>query len=212
MFSLDEILFDPEPHTYTYRGKLVDSVTQTIQLSGLGDDFSHVPEDRMTYARRRGNMVHAACHYYDDGDLDLETVDPKIRGYVDAYIKFRTEKPIKVIAVEKKMVTLDFGPYALAGTPDLVCWMDGRRVVVDRKTSQHMSKAMGLQTAGYKILWNVKNPKAPVSERYGLRLEITGKYKLVAHADPDDAAAFMDCLGAAASEKKMGRWRVKYGR
>lgn len=209
MFSLDEILFDEEPHTYSFRGKPYDSVTQVIRLAGLGDDFSMVNAERMEYAQRRGRMVHLACQYYDDGELDMATVHESIKGYVSAYVLFRKERPLKVVANEKRLLSLRLG---VAGTPDLVCFMDGRRSVIDRKTSQHMSKAMGIQTGGYKTLWNDIFPTTPVHDRYGLRLEIGGQYRLIRHEDPDDEPAFLDSVNDARSEKKMMPWRLKYGR
>jgi hypothetical protein len=208
MLSLDEIIFDEEPHTYTFRGRRYDSVTQVIQLAGLGYDWSVVPQDRLEYAQRRGRLVHMACHYIDDGDLKLESVAEEIRGYVEAYFLFRAECAIKPIAVEKKMVSEAMG---LAGTPDLVCFLRGQRVVIDRKTSQIMSKSMGLQTAGYKALWNALFPNTPIRERYGLRLEKTGKYKLFPHDDYEDDLAFFEAISHARSIKRMEGWIKKYG-
>lgn len=205
MLNQDEILFAEESHIYSYHGEKFLSVTQVIRLAGLGDDFSAVPGPVMARAQRRGSMVHLATQFYDEGCLDMATVHESIRGYVDAYIQFRKDRPIKVIEVEKRMVDVGLG---LAGTPDLICFMGGRRCVIDKKTSQAMSKSMGLQTAGYKMLWNAQHPFQPVYDRYGLRLEKSGKYKLVAHDDYDDELAFADCLGR--EEDKIKHWRLKY--
>jgi hypothetical protein len=207
MLSLDEILFDEEPHTYTYRGQKYDSVTQIINQGGLGDDFSHVDPVRLEYCQRRGRMVHLACQYYNDGELNLETVHESIRGYVEAYILFRLECKIKVIACERKLITteLDF-----AGTPDLIAWMGGHRAVIDLKTSQSLSPRVRLQTAGYSLLWNKTYPTNPVKERYGLRLGKDGKYSLIQHTDPDDERAFIDTRLHAQSEQRMILWRTKY--
>ncbi len=205
---LDEILFEEEAHAYSYRGRRYNSVTQAIRMAGLGDDFSAVPQDRMEYAQRRGNMVHQACHYFDEGDLDPNSIDPEIRGYVEAYVAFTQACPVKPIAVEKRMVHPGL---ELAGTPDLIAFMRGQRVVIDRKTSQHMSKSMGLQTAGYKLLWNTLNPREPIRERYGLRLEKNGKFKLVPHEDYEDEIAFKDALAHSRSMERMQQWSVKYG-
>lgn len=210
ILPLDEIIFEEEPHTYTFRGRQFLSVTQVIRLAGLGPDFSRVPEDRLEYAQRRGVMVHKACHYYDEGDLALDSIDAAIRGYVEAYIAFRAIKTLKVIASEKRMV--EAATLNVAGTPDLVCWMNGRRAVVDRKTSQTMTKSMGIQTAGYKLLWNWTHPISErVQDRFGLRLGKNGVPKLIPHNDPDDELAFLDALRFAKVERNMQPWREKYG-
>lgn len=209
VLAFDEILFEEEPHRYTFRGKPYNSVTQAMRLGGLGDDFSKVSPERMEYAQRRGNMVHTACQYYTEGDLKLDSLDPAIRGYVDAYILFTQDCPVKPIAVEQKLVHIGL---ALAGRPDLVGFMRGQRVVIDWKTSQHMSKSMGVQTAGYKILWNACHPTQPIRERYGLRLEKNGKYKLFPHEDYEDELAFRDVLAHSQSAERMQQWMVKYAR
>lgn len=234
----DEILFDEEPHTYHFRGELYGSVTQVIRKAGLGDDFSKVNPAVMEVAQRRGRMVHLACQYYDDGDLVLSSVHESILGYVEAYMKFRAQKKIKVIANEKRIIS-PFGcrncghgggvhtlggicvegvcrchsyteGLGIAGTPDLVCWMDGARVVIDRKTAQMMSPSMGLQTFGYMEIWNLANPTKLIGERYGIRLSKDGRYKLVRHDDPDDGPAFMDLLHHARSIDRMKKWVTKY--
>lgn len=215
LLSLDEIIFEAEPHTYTIRNKVYQSVTQTIGLAGLGEDFSMVNPERLERARRRGDMVHLACQYYAEGLLDIETVHESIRGFVQGYIKFRKKRPMKVLALEKRMAIAwkEHGEdLYLAGTPDLVCFMDGVRCVIDLKTSQGMTRGMGLQTAGYKILWNMLYPKAPIKERFGLKLTKTGDFKLIPHIDPDDETAFKDLWRHAASVQRIDPWLKKYSK
>lgn len=210
----DEILFDEEPHTYTYRNKVYKSVTQYIRAAGLGPDFSMVSKERMEYAQARGRLVHLACQYYNEGDLNMDSVHPAIRGYVEAYISFRKMRSLTVIAAERRMIWEGSG---LAGTPDLVCFMAGIRAVIDLKTSQSMSPSMRLQTVGYKYLWNRVYITQPIRERYGLRLQDNGKFKLVPHEDYEDEIAFVDALNEvkgtedAGRAKRMERWKVKYG-
>lgn len=207
LLSLDEILFDEEPHVYRFKGKEYPSVTQVIRRAGLGECFSAVPQDRMEYAQRRGRMVHLACQYVDENDLNWGSIDASIHGYVQAYIRFLKECPIVPVAIERRMVDVKLG---IAGTPDLICFLRGQRAVVDRKTSQVMGKSMGLQTAGYKILWNAINPTQPVRERYGLRLEKTGKYRLVPHERFEDEEAFQWAVRHARSEMEGHQWRQIY--
>ena len=207
VIEASEILFDAEAHSYRVGGKEYDSVTQVIRLAGIGDDFSMVSKEVMESAQIRGRLVHMACQFFDDGELDPQSVAEPIQGYVDAYMRFRHEIKIIPLAVEQKMVSEEMG---LAGTPDLICFLNGRRSVVDRKTSQYMSKSMGLQTAGYKILWNDLRPGAPVYDRYGLKLSNDGSYKLIRHEDGDDEPAFMAALKVARAKRAMMRWEEKY--
>ena len=204
-----DILFDEEPHSYTVKGIKVLSVTQTIALAGLGPDFFLVPPAVLKMAQDRGSAVHLACAFMDAGELDWSTVDPRIIGYVKAYEKFRKECPMKTVAIEKKLSAM-IGPYQLAGTPDLIGFIKGRRAVVDLKTSQTMSKSMGLQTAAYRLLWCYSNPRQLLHDRYGLQLKKDGTYKLIPHEDPDDEQAFLAALEYANAKKKIERWKEKY--
>lgn len=208
MLTADDILFLEEPHSYIVKGKRFESVTQKIRAAGLGDDFSAVPPMILAQKQLFGKHVHMACQYYDEGTLDMRTVYPAIQGYVQAYIKFRNERVLRVIAVEERMAYI---PLKLAGTPDLVCFMGGRRVVIDRKTSQHMSPSMGLQTFGYKFLWEMIYPNQMIYGRYGLRLSADGNYRLIPHMDPDDEIAFLDVLGRPEAAERMPQWINKYG-
>jgi hypothetical protein len=209
LLALDEIVFDEEPHTYTVGGKRFVSVTQAIRTAGFGPDFSAVPLELMEYAQDRGRLVHMACQYYNDGDLDLGTVDEKIRGYVEAYIDFRLHCSMKVSYVEKRLAWVALG---LAGTPDMVCFINGRRAVVDLKTSQNLGKDAGLQTAGYQILHELNFPNQMIYGRYGLRLGKDGKFKLIPHERETDLMAFRDCLDYAKAKAAKDRWNETYGR
>lgn len=205
--SDDDIVFLKEPHQYVVRGKTIPSATQVIEAAGLGEDFSLVPPRILELARQRGDAVHLACAYLDAGELDWGTVDPRIMGYVEAYVAFRKALPVKTVVVEKRMAA-SLGGILLAGTPDLVGFINGRRSVVDLKTGQNADA--GLQTAGYKTLWDAAHPSQPIYDRYALRLRKDGTYKLIAEENPDHIPMFLDALEYAAAKKKMERWMQKY--
>lgn len=167
-----------------------------------------VPPLVMEEAQRRGRKVHLACQYYDEGILDINTVDDTIKGFVFAYIRFREDCKIKPIDIEKPLLC---NRLKYAGTPDLVCWISGKRAIIDRKTAQTMSPSMGLQTAGYKILRESLFPKEFMAERYGLRLQSNEKYKLFPHDRTEDLLAFRDCLELSKSKTRVDEWRGFYG-
>lgn len=212
-----DIVFQREPHTYLIKGKRVRSVTQVIEDAGMGEDFSLVPAAIMKVAQSRGIAVHQACALVDEGDLDHNSVDRRIKGYVAAYIRFRATSPIRTIQVETRMGAMIMGygdrPVLtlVAGTPDWVCWFQGKRCIIDLKTCQTMGKAGGLQTMGYKKIWEASHPNQLIHARYGLRLSREGNYKLFPHEDPDDDQAFMDILDYTGAQEKRDRWVEKYG-
>lgn len=206
LLPLDEIVFLEEPHSYHLRGKEYPSVTR-ILTQVLGDAFAGVPQDRLEFAQNRGNMVHMAVELLTAGELDWTSVDPRIEGYVRAAERFHFECPGKIVYTEKRMVDSASG---LAGTPDIVKFIQGRRSLIDYKTSQQMYPRMRLQTAGYKKLHNAQYPNAPIYDRYGLRLQSDGYYKLVPHDDHDDEAAFEAFFEESKSIAKAEKFRSKY--
>lgn len=200
-----DILFDPEPDAYKDPLERI-SVTGIIRWGGFGEDFSMVPRDVMQYALERGRIVHKACEYLDSGELDITTVDARVRPYVTAYSQFLSECHVRPIAVEKRLF---FGP--VAGTPDLVAFINGVRSIVDRKTGDCAGKYARLQSAGYKELWELNYPNALIGMRYGLKLCQNGSYRLVPHQDPDDIYAWRDIKSYVLAEQRIAKWMQKYG-
>lgn len=207
-----EIIFTEEPRLYWMAGESYKSVTGLLGGAGISPNFNFVPPRLLEHAIARGNAVHLATHLLDEGKLDEDTVDPQIAGYVDAYRLFRRECRIAMIAREQKTVsTLGFGM-----RPDIVAWICGRRAIVDLKTAQNLGKSTGPQTAGYKIGWNSIHPRERIEDRYGLRLQANGMYKLIPYEKPEDEHCFMDCLALSAKPtpellERITNWRSKYG-
>lgn len=206
LLALDEIVFSEEPHLYRYRGKDYRSVTDRIKAV-LGDEFADVPPDRLEFAQNRGTMVHLAAALLVAEELDWNTVDPRIEGYVRAVERFHVECPGKIVYFEKSLVSPELD---LAGRPDIVKFIRGRRSLIDYKTSQQMNPRMRLQTALYKKLHNAVFPNQPIYDRYGLRLQPDGFYKLVPHEDPDDEPAADAILAAAQAIDRAAQWKLKY--
>lgn len=206
LLPLDEIIFQQEPRLYLHRGKGYRSVTDYI-TEILGDPFADVPQDRLEFCQGRGNAVHLAGALLVDGELDWNTVDPRIEGYVRAIELFHKECPGKIVYSERRLVSTTVG---VGGTPDLVKFIRGRRSLIDYKTSQQMTPRMRLQTAGYEVIHNDQFPNQPIYDRYGLRLNPNGTYKLIPHDNPDDLPAFRAFMAEAKAKEAAAFWKAKY--
>lgn len=206
LLPLDEIVFQQEPRLYRFRGKGYRSVTDYI-TEVLGDPFADVPEDRLTFCQGRGNAVHIGAALFVDGELDWNTVDPRIEGYLRAVERFHNDCPGRVVYTEKRLVAPELG---LAGTPDIVKFVRGRRALIDYKTSQQMYPRMRLQTVGYKKIHDFLFPNQPIYVRYGLRLQPDGFYKLIEHDDPQDEMAFDAFIAEAKAKEVAAGWKLKY--
>ena len=90
-----EVVFDKATHTYTVNGERWPSVTQILRDAGLINTRFYD-----TAARDRGSMVAQAIEYANDGDLDESSLDPQLRGYVEAWRKFLDDTSATVVESE----------------------------------------------------------------------------------------------------------------
>lgn len=201
-----EVVFDEDAHTYSQGGVLVPrSVSGLLKKYGLTIDYSKVPAHHLELARQRGKAYAEGRRLIVQGqELDPSTVDPRIEGYITAFQTFWQECDVKLIETEIPRVS----PLGFGFTADIFCWVNGVRSVIDDKATFKVPKSVGPQTAGYKIGRNSLYAFEPIIDRYALHVRKDGTYRFKQLEDPDDEAAFMDCLNA---DIKLEKWRKKYG-
>lgn len=145
-------------------------VTEILRRSGLVDATWFSEE-----ARARGQAIHTATRYLDEGDLDWGTVAPGIIPRVRQYQRYLDEVQPEILAVEEGV---ENRPLGYVGHLDRRVRIGGREGVLDIKPpSQEPWHA--LQVALYAGCFAV--PMA----RWTLHLSDTG-YKLVEHRDRRD--------------------------
>ena len=85
-----------------------------------------------------GNRVHKAIEEFNLNKFD-ESKDPAIWPWLETYVRWTHERLIRVIAVEKTVVSKRWG---FGGTIDLIAEVRGIRspVIVDYKTQEYSSK------------------------------------------------------------------------
>jgi len=180
------LLFEEATHTYRFDGAVVPSVTQI--LAPL-NDLSFVDPQVLEYKRQLGTAVHKATELYDLGDLDEDSLAPVIRPYLDAWIRFRREKPFEILGMEQKV----YHPlHRYAGTYDRMISMDGRRGPLDIKTGETLP-GYGPQTAAYKAASEAETGER-LTGRWTIQLRDDGTYRLHTKADADDWPVFLSCL------------------
>jgi hypothetical protein len=108
-----QIEFNSERHEYKVDGRLTPSVTQVLKVL---ESYNGYPEQ----AALRGTYVHKICELYDQDRLDPESVDPSLTGYLAAWVKFRTENPLKIDFSELKIEVRIASKLGYAGTVDRV--------------------------------------------------------------------------------------------
>ena len=164
--------FDPNGREYRYfLGELgLPSPSSLFKEFGMVD-ISHFKN----HHRDRGHAVHAACHFWDDDDLEESTIGPAIAGYLKAWGRFRREtgfKPENSLS-EKPMVSRlhNFGT-----TPDRCGTLNDSVAVIEIK-SGGIHETTGRQLASHRIVLQENYGIIPVvSMAVGLKAD--GKYEL----------------------------------
>jgi hypothetical protein len=198
--------FDEEKHEYRLNGILLPSVTQI--LSPL-HDFSRIDPYRLERARQFGTAVHLATELDDANELDEDSLDPKLKPCLEAWRRFKAETGFEIEHIEQPV----YSPSLLvAGTIDRVGKMrrhKNQRMVVDIKTGAWLYATIGLQLAGYKLIWNETHKKR-VTGRASVRLFQNGKYKLDFWDDPLDIKVFSALIQRRNLDELINGWLAKH--
>lgn len=182
------LVFDAARHEYHYDGVYVPSVTTV--MDGL-HSFAGVSWEVLQAAKERGSHVHMATQFYDENDLDEESLTPTVRAYLEGWKRFTRDCDPCWAAIEQPV----YHPVLrYCGTPDRFgeLTVKGRRIPVgqvDIKTGLEVHPCWGVQTIAYNQA--ARHPNAP---RFTCQLRPDGTYRLVEWTDPQDWPVFVSLL------------------
>lgn len=200
--ELDAIEFTPEKNAHaTYinkDGKAVPSVTTIIKmvnkpalmnwsnwLGRQGTSYTHYME-KVSYI---GTCVHEIIECKLTGKkFELETPNTwflEVRDYIENFIEWYNDIELIPIKIEEKMVSDRFG-----GTCDIYCEFDGKKTILDIKTSKSVYSTMFIQLAGYVIL---KELQGEVVEQVGI-LTVNRKEAYVTLLDRKEMDVYIDAF------------------
>jgi len=174
------INFDPDTHTYSVDGTPYSSVTQVIGEAGLYGDSARWFDD---YSANRGRIVHKLIELYYKGTLDETSIDPALKGYFDAYLKFADETEFFPGYVEEVFYHVET---KIAGKPDLIGNINSNSAILDIKTGSP-NPATAIQLAGYEYIYKSDKP----CQRFAVHLKEDGKYSLIQYRDRRDRDVFI---------------------
>lgn len=165
-------------------------VTEILKSAGL-IDFSRVPQDIMERAQKFGTAVHTATELWDKGTLNLMKLDVSLIPYLEGWKSFVKDYGIviKPDEIEKQFVSMKYG---FKGTPDRWPVIQGKRTLIDLKSSTSMYPSTAIQTAAYHILLDENGIK--VQQRWGVQLNNKGTYKIAPYTKIGDRATFLSAL------------------
>jgi hypothetical protein len=179
--------FDPIAHQYFIDDRPVPSVTQVLDAI-LGDAMWHASEWHM----ERGRAVHMAAAFIAQGKQFVH--DPAIDGQVWACQKFFADMKPEVLEVENPLYSES---YNFAGTPDLICVINGKKCIVDFKAS--LTDVVFLQLGGYAVLYGI------ISYGMGVELKDDGNYKATPIVKTDRYRnEFLACLSVYGIRQRLG--------
>lgn len=136
----DTLTFDAALHQYRLGEREVPSVTQVIDAVLPG---WHASE----WHKLRGTAVHRACQLLDERRLEWSSVDPQIKGRLQAWTKFLADARASILGVEMQLGSVAF---QFAGTLDRLLQIDGDVVLADIKGT--IEPQVELQLGGYSLL------------------------------------------------------------
>ncbi len=108
-----------EDHKYSKNGVLLDGVTSIIAMEGGSPGLEWIDP----WYLERGSMVHIATALYDLGTLDEETIDDRIRGYLDSWKRYRETQKFNYAPQHIEVMLADI-LYGYAGTLDRLPLLD----------------------------------------------------------------------------------------
>ena len=173
--------FHSEKHEYDCLGTKLPSVTEIC--GPLTYTKYKIDNAVIEQAAFRGSMIHDLTALYDRGDLEEESaVASDVGMYLMAWIKFCHDYQVKWEYIEVPLATTTF-----AGTIDRIGVIDGRRVVVDIKTSSAMDRANKIalcaQLMGYTILCLDNDIDISYVGSMGVQLKKDGTYSVISTND-----------------------------
>lgn len=138
--------FNEDNHEYQVNGEVIPSVSEIIRFISR-EVYGDVVQSVLDTAADRGTRVHKATQMLDVVH-DVEC-DDDIVPYVQAYVQFLREHKPTWDAIEKSF----YNPEKLyAGTVDRVGTFDGKKTLVDIKTSSSLQKILyGAQLNLYRM-------------------------------------------------------------
>ncbi len=176
--------FNESTHTYTLDGKRLPSVTQCIAAK---HPLWFTPDP---WYAERGTAVHKACSLYVARTLDIETVDPEVKPYLDSFEKFLQQC---FFASMKTDLLVWSEKHWYAGTLDLLPLTAKRgHWLVDLKT-ENVPSTVGMQLAGYAEALKESHGIVGV-RRFSLCLRKDKPFQLKEYSDPADLQKFLQCV------------------
>lgn len=192
---MHELSLMEQEHIYILRGDKLPSVTELCRFLHR-EVYATAPVWAMEAAAVRGSAVHAAAQALDE--TGRAEISEDYLPYIRAYSAFLREHVVVWDMIETPM----YHPQdRYAGTIDRYGTVDGKKALVDIKTTYALQKGLCLaQLNLYRRMLEVR--EIPVQKQYILHLKKDGSYRLVAMERTDTLPEALLTLHNATAKKR----------
>ena len=190
--------FFEDKHIYLLDGEPVPCVSEILRFIH-SEVYTKTDKKAMDKAANRGTRIHRACEEIDR--KGITECDTEILQYVSAYVQFLKDHDVTWELIETPLLYTMY-PCAYAGTLDRYGVVDGKKMLIDIKSTRSITKKHQLlyatQLTAYswadrvyidgKESWKHRG----VDSMAILQLKPDGTYKLIEVNSEDDL--WMACL------------------
>lgn len=194
---MSNLEFIGDRHIYYLDGKQIPCVSDLCRFIAR-DIYKDTPDWQLEAAAERGTKVHAAAEIMDkSGSAEIEE---EYAPYLEAYASFLREHDVNWELIEHA----GFHPHFLyAGTIDRYGWLDGKRTLVDIKTTYTVHKPLCAASLNlYRLILEANG--YTVDHMAILHLRKTGKYKIIKFDPDNDIPYALLILQKLTNKRKRG--------
>lgn len=134
--KFDDMRFDERTHIYKVGAEELPSVT-TLMKPLSESIYGTIDPAVLNKAANRGTAVHNAIENFLR--YRIEDIPEEFKGYFEGFKAFEKEYNPKVISPEMQMY---HKIYRYAGTADLLCEINGEKVLIDYKTTSKINEML----------------------------------------------------------------------
>lgn len=194
---MSELEYIGDRHIYFLDGKQIPCVSYLCRFINR-EIYQNTPQWQMEAAAERGTRVHAAAELLDkSGSTEIEE---EYLPYLEAYAAFLREHDVNWELIEHAGFHPDF---LYAGTVDRYGVLDGKRTLVDIKTTYTVHKPLCAASLNlYRLILEANG--YPVEQMAILHLRKTGKYRLIPFEADNDIPYALLILQKLTYKRKRG--------
>ena len=170
MLKMPGLDFDELSHTYKLEGTVIPSVSRVMDILRK-EYYQGISERTLEKAANKGSIVHNGIENWIKFDID--DIPNEYHGYFDGFLEWWEKNKPVVVASELRVYhkLLRYG-----GTLDLLCYIDGKLVLIDYKSTWNLSEMLcRVQLQAYEEA--LASHGIRVDEKRILHLKRDGKWK-----------------------------------